>query len=945
MNSLLDVILAHAAARPEAPCLEHGGALALRWGALPGAVGGVAARLRAAGLGRGGLVGLHLPRGPDWVVACLGVWAAGGAILPLDPALPLARRRELAERAGAALLLGPALPGRPGLPVAGPDAPLPAERPHEDDLAWVIFSSGSTGAPKGVAVNHRAFVPVLRAQAAALELGPGDRCLWLLAPGFDASLSDVGLALLCGGALLTEPDDVLAELGALRRCLRLRAPTYCDLPPRLLSALQPEDSPSLRAVLCGGEPLPPVGAARWAAARRLIGVYGPTEATICSSLWRVDPADVARAHLGRPVAGAVYRVVEGELWIGGPGLARGYLGAPEATAARFLTDAAGQRWHRSGDRVREDDDGALIFEGRIDRQRKVDGRLLCPEEVEAALRAAPEVAEVACHFVGPAEAPVLWAAVRPAEGVALEGLDARLAAQLRARLPAWMCPRGFTFGALARGPTGKARAEGGPAPAPADALSALMARVLEREDIDEHADFAEVGLDSLRAIVASAALLELGLVLAPEALRAAGSLAGLRARLAADPPLGAPTDARIAAGRALAAALPPARGVRPRGLPWLLTGATGGLGARVLAARLAAGEPTLALVRAADPAAARLRLRRAFARYGLPQAILSEPLLQIRAGSLAPGERGGPEAALAGLVGGLSGLLHLAAAVDLSQPAAALWPVNVGATAALLRLAAEGGGLPVLFASTLSVFVDTDLPPGPFTEAMPAPAGQRVYGGYAETKLEAEALVEAAVGLPRCIVRYGLLVGDPITGRGAEADWLGRCLRGLAALGAVPEAALSRGLSLDLSPADAAAAATHGLAQALAAGRAPLRAHVAAPEATPLSALLEAMAAAGAPVGRCDEAALMGRLRAALGEPGAPAAALLGLARGLAPERAAGLRALDLFQATGARLCCAEAAACLGRPPIPPTTPALIARLVHAALAGEAAPHDRGAHG
>jgi thioester reductase-like protein len=595
--------------------------------------------------------------------------------------------------------------------------------------------------------------------------------------------------------------------------------------------------------------------------------------------------------------------------------------------------------------VREDDDGALIFEGRIDRQRKVDGRLLCPEEVEAALRAAPEVAEVACHFVGPAEAPVLWAAVRPADGVPLAGLDERLAAGLRAHLPAWMFPRGYTFGALPRGPTGKARVGSARASAPADALAAILGRVFDCQHIDEHADFAEMGLDSLRAIVASAALLELGLVLAPEALRAAGTLAGLRARLAAGPLLGAPTDARIAAGRALAATLPPVRGAPPQGLPWLLTGATGGLGARVLAARLAAGEPTLALVRAADPEAGLQRLRRAFARYGLPEAILRAPLLQVRVGSLAPGGRGGPEGALDGLAGQLSGLLHLAAAVDLSQPAAALWPVNVGATAALLRLAVEGGGLPVLFASTLSVFVDTDLPPGTFTEAMPAPAGQRVYGGYAETKLEAEALVEAAVALPRCIVRYGLLVGDPITGRGAEADWFGRCLRGLAALGAVPEAALSRGLSLDLSPADAAAAATHGLALALAAGRAPLRAHVAAPAATPLSALLEVMAAAGAPVGRCDEAALMSRLHAALGEPGAPAAALLGLARGLTPERAAGLRALDLFQATGARLCCAEAAACLGRPPIPPTTPALIARLVATALAGEGPANSRGVHG
>jgi len=871
MRALLERVLAHAAARPEAPALVHGGVCRYTWDGVVEAIAARAAGLQAAGVGPEVRVLLHREAGPEWVVDALATWAVGGAIVPVDPALPEARKRRLAARAGARVRFGAPLGLQ--LPSASDRAKTPLSPVSSDPsrLAWLVFSSGSTGRPKGVLVPCGNAVEVFAEQVAALALGPEDRCAWLLSPGFDASLSDVGVALYAGAALHTEPPGLLRDLSGLAQVLTARRITYADLPPRFLDLLDPDALPELRAVLCGGEPLPPKGARHWAHRRCLIGVYGPTEATICTSLWRVDPEDVDRAHIGSPVAGARLRVVDGELWIGGPGLARGYLDDPVRTGVRFVVEG-GRRWHRSGDRVRREPDGALVFLGRLDRQGKVDGRLVCPEEIEAALRALPGVRAARVDIEERGGVAVLVARV---EGV--PELDAdTLRAALSQRLPAWMVPRLLEVGPLARSATGKTVRE--------DLLARVLAEVLGGR-LAETESFVAAGLDSVRALDAAARLMARGVVLAPEQIRGADSLARLRCVVASP-------------SRSIRDILTEAEGLAVRG-PWqrskgrtvLLTGATGGLGARVLPLLLAEGRRVRALVRAPDEDAARRRIAETLDAFGEDARLASHPALQLSAGAL-------PEASLG--VDDVGLVVHLAAAVDLSADEGALRATNVEGTRAMVALALRSGAS-MLHASTLSVFVDSDAPRGSFSAADPLPDAA-ICGGYARTKLLAEGIVRHS-SPPSCCVRYGLLVADRRTGTAGERDWLGLVLRGLRALGCVPASALERGLELDLTPVDDAAILTVGLLAELEAGRAPAVAHVSAPEPARLDALLAAMARAGAPVELVASAVFLDGGRRALSRTTEPteAAALLGLVRGLAPAALAVQRPLDLFQATGCR--------------------------------------------
>ena len=197
MKALFDAIWRHARERPDAPALVHEGVVVESWTSLVAAVGRRAAGLRQAEVGPGTRVLLLRAAGPQWVVDALSTWMLGAAIVPLDPALPMPRRQDLARRSGAMCRLGPPLGLGLASPrdVAGGTVTVDASPGR---LAWLIFSSGSTGAPKGVCVGRGGYAAVLAAQVAALKLTSADRCAWLLSPGFDASLSDVGVALLAG---------------------------------------------------------------------------------------------------------------------------------------------------------------------------------------------------------------------------------------------------------------------------------------------------------------------------------------------------------------------------------------------------------------------------------------------------------------------------------------------------------------------------------------------------------------------------------------------------------------------------------------------------------------------------------------------------------------------------------------------------------------------------
>ncbi|WDZ82888.1 non-ribosomal peptide synthetase [Micromonospora cathayae] len=491
-------------ARIRAVCRRYPEAVAVRDGTatvtyrgLDLAADRVAARLGGYRVGPGDRVALLTAPGPATVVGIVGILRAGAAWVPLDAGHPPARLRDQLDRAGVGVVLhdddcvdaaerigGAARPvrldpvptaeaGQPDpVPAAGADQPDPvpagagrpgpepvAAVPAPDDPAYVIFTSGSTGRPKGVPVSRRSMLNYLDWAVTTFGYRPGDRLAQTSSICFDASVRQVLAPLLVGATVVTvppalrrDPHALLARLEQDRITVWSSVPTLWE---RILRAAEeradrgtPARLDALRWVHVGGEELSPVPVRRWfdlfGAGCRITNLYGPTEATINATWHLIDrrPGDeVRRLPIGRPVGGAVVRVVDaegrdcppgtaGELYLGGVGLTAGYLGEPELTRAAFVF-RDGQRFYRSGDRGRVGPDGNLEFLGRLDDQVKIHGYRVEPGEVEAVLRRHPQVtAAVVLHRADPH--PRLHAFVRPGPGAAptLAGLRAHLAASL-----------------------------------------------------------------------------------------------------------------------------------------------------------------------------------------------------------------------------------------------------------------------------------------------------------------------------------------------------------------------------------------------------------------------------------------------------------------------------------------------------------------------------------
>ncbi|HSL81304.1 MAG TPA: amino acid adenylation domain-containing protein, partial [Thermoanaerobaculia bacterium] len=563
-----------AAARPDAVAvLQPGpaGERAWTYGALDAAAGDLARRLRS-GLARGPAppgaeprVGIALERSPEQVAALFGVLAAGAAYVPLDPELPPERVREIAAAAGLAAVVTRAAGaprGLPSLPVlalvdtreGGPsEAPPPAVPIDGDRLAYVLFTSGSTGTPKGVMVSHAAAAAYRDRAALRLDLGPGTRHLQVAPLSFDASVAEIFPVLSRGGTLVLREAGPLGSVARLQEICRDHRVEVVALATTLWHELAASDAPfppSLRHVLFGGETALGERVARWR--RRagppvgLLHVYGPTETTVdvvSAELGgpRAALGPAGEVPLGRPEPGCrVYLVdprgrpvpagVAGEIWIGGTGVARGYLGDPARTAASFVPDPfsgrPGERLYRSGDLARRLPDGTAVFLGRADRQVKVRGVRVEPGEVESVLVALPGVREAVLELRrGPGGAGVLVAWIVGGDGAGIDPV--RIRELLARRLPAWAVPGAVVpVPALPRTPSGKVdrralpepgpevlrRGAGGERVAPRTALEREIASVweelLEVAPVGATDDFFDLGGHSLLAVRLAARLEE-----------------------------------------------------------------------------------------------------------------------------------------------------------------------------------------------------------------------------------------------------------------------------------------------------------------------------------------------------------------------------------------------------------------------------------------------------
>jgi amino acid adenylation domain-containing protein len=388
----------------------------------------LAARLAEAGVRPGETVGLAIERGPDAVVALLAILKAGGVYMPLDRGFPAALVRRLMDDAGATRIVADP-PGRARL--AGleasflatetadepPPGPPPADRRNGGDAAYAMFTSGTTGEPKGVAVPHRA-VARLAINADFLALGPDDAMAQGAPLGFDASTLEIWAPLLAGARLVVLDDETLLDPAALERSLTARGITAMWLTAGLFNRVadeRPQAFRPLRHLLTGGEALSPPHVRKVLEScpgLRLVNGYGPTENATFTATYEIARADAGGGAIpiGRPVANTRVHIlglgdapvpvgVWGELCAAGDGLAIGYLGRAELTARAFV-DVGGERCYRTGDVARWREDGVLEFAGRRDGQIKIRGHRVETAAIEAALDRLPGIRDAAVLAVG-----------------------------------------------------------------------------------------------------------------------------------------------------------------------------------------------------------------------------------------------------------------------------------------------------------------------------------------------------------------------------------------------------------------------------------------------------------------------------------------------------------------------------------------------------------------
>ncbi|MEX2697607.1 amino acid adenylation domain-containing protein, partial [Rhizobium mongolense] len=547
---------------PEAVALVHEDD-ELSYGELNARANRLAHHLIGLGVRPDQPVAICLERSPAMVVGLLAILKAGGAYLPLDPAYPSARLRQVLEDAAPHLLLCDAA-GRAAL---GPEAladltvvdletatpawaELLASNPDPSalgltsrHLAYVIYTSGSTGTPKGVMIEHRGLVNLGLAQIGLFGVCSNSRVVQFASFGFDASAWELVMAFGSGAALHLPADEIRQASNKLSDYLRSEAITHATLPPALLQASKDPGCLASQVLILAGE-LPKAELVRSLASASIVNAYGPTEATVCATVWSCpDDFDGAVVPIGRPIANTRLYLLDahgapvpfgavGELYIGGAGVARGYLNRPELTAERFLadpfSDEAGARLYRTGDLGRYLPDGNLEFLGRNDEQVKIRGFRIEPGEIAARLGEHDRVREavvVARQDRAGDKHLVAYVVCGPEAGSDDDdggGLAGALRAHLSGRLPDYMVPSAFVrLEALPLTPNGKLDRKGLPVPeddayahrtyeAPQGgietALAEIWAELLGVERVGRHDNFFELGGHSLLAVQLSSRL-------------------------------------------------------------------------------------------------------------------------------------------------------------------------------------------------------------------------------------------------------------------------------------------------------------------------------------------------------------------------------------------------------------------------------------------------------
>lgn len=550
---------AQAARTPEAQAvvLED---KSLTYEALNGRANQLARHLQMLGVGPETCVGVFMERSLDTVVTILGILKAGGAYVPLDPVYPKDRLAFMVEDAAMPVIvthsrLEAELPPHRAR-IVPLDVDWEAISRHStenldgtttsDNLAYVIFTSGSTGKPKGVLVTHRGIGNLAQAQIRAFDVTAESRVLQFASLNFDASVSEIVMALCAGATLVLGTPETLMPGPGLIRLLQEQEITTVTLPPSVLANMPADEFPRLRTVVAAGEACPAEVVARWAPGRKFLNAYGPTENTVCASMAVCEP-DGRRPNIGKPMDNVQIFILDsrrqpvpvgvpGELHIAGIGLARGYLNRPELTAEKFIaspfSNEAGARLYRTGDLARWLLDGTIDFLGRIDHQVKIRGFRIELEEIDATLAQHQDISEaVVLARADEGSEKRLVAYYVPAQGAAPSISELRRF--LKSKLPEHMIPAAFVrMDAFPLSPNGKVDRKKLPAPdasrpeleqayvAPETetqkTIAGIWGGILGIDKIGIHDNFFELGGASIQVLQVAERAQEAGLPLTPE---------------------------------------------------------------------------------------------------------------------------------------------------------------------------------------------------------------------------------------------------------------------------------------------------------------------------------------------------------------------------------------------------------------------------------------------
>jgi amino acid adenylation domain-containing protein/thioester reductase-like protein len=753
----------------------------------------------------GDRVGLAMQKSDTLVASVLAILKLGCAYVPLDSSYPADRVRYFAQNGAVSWVVADDISRAalqqmgltdlhyvdPGLFSADPvlfnlDAcdtasavPLPAVSPGA--LAYIIHTSGSTGLPKGVMIEHYSVVRLAEATAQALDYGPGTVGALNASMNFDASVIEIFSVLLNGHTLVIVPEEARKSPALLHQELKSQGVTHVVLSPVMLQNLPREPLPALQLLGFGGDTLDEQTAAWWSRQTRLFSLYGPTETTVMASCGQILPEGNSRI-IGKPLPG--YRIyllnrdkqpvplgAVGEICIGGRGLARGYLNRDEQTLERFVLDPFGGSpyalMYLTGDLGRFLPDGSIAFFGRNDAQVKVRGFRIELGEIENRLAAFPGIRHVACATKGEGDNRYLAAYY-----VADAELDEEAIRQhVAGFLPDYMVPAFFVhLEQLPASPSGKIDRKALPAisgkssanpplPGLEQQLATIWEQILRFRGIGRDESFFRVGGNSLLAVRMQAEVQkQLGLQFTMADFYGAPTLAALASRQSMDYIQMAIRDAQ-----APMPVLEPASDLAhqpPQTV--LLTGASGFLGIYLLAELLAKTRQVVCLQRCHDEAHGLTLLRQQADKAGL---VLEWDRVRIVRGDLAEPELGLSSTTRRQLAEELDAIIHCGAFVHHLHNYQTMKAANVNSTISLLQLALEHRRKSFCFVSTLSlasILAGVNAAPEVIVDNLP-----QVDSGYLLTKWTAEQWVARFArdyGLNAVIARPGNITGSSASG-------------------------------------------------------------------------------------------------------------------------------------------------------------------------------------